>query len=462
MTPHHPLALSAVLLVALCGPARAADAPAADADGFRPLFNGKDLSGWVPMNIHPSTFTVQDGMIVSTGVPTGIMRTDRMYENFVVEMEWKHLVPAGNAGLFIWGDGVNAPGTPFARGVEVQILDHAYVDKVPNARGVATGHGDVFPIHGATMVPDRPHPRGGMRCLPSEERAKPAGEWNHYRVECNDGVIKLAVNGKVVSGGTKCNPRKGYLCLESEGGKVHFRNLRIKELPSTNPKPEEVAAPDPGRRLLYNGVDLANWVQAPGHKGHWAPKDWILDYDGKSAAADKNLWTEQEFGDVELVVDWRFTGKPAKTPRPVILPTGEVAKNPDGTDKTETVDDAGDSGVYLRGTSKAQVNMWCWPVGSGEVYGYRTDPQMPPEVRAGVTPKVRADRKLGQWNRFVITMVGDRLTVVLNDQTVLENAHLPGVPARGRIALQHHGDPVQFGNVWVKELGVSEGTPAAR
>lgn len=464
MTPPRPLATLAVLLLALGAQAPAADAPKPDAatlearkpdaDGFVPLFNGKDLSGWVPMNIHPSTFTVRDGMIVSTGVPTGIMRTDRMYENFVVEMEWKHLVPAGNAGLFIWGDGVNAPGTPFARGIEVQILDHAYVDKHPTARGNATGHGDVFPIHGATMVPDRPHPRGpgNMRCLPSEERARPAGEWNHYRVECNDGVIKLAVNGKVVSGGTKCDPRKGYICLESEGGKVHFRNLRIKELPSTNPKPEAVATPDPGRRLLYNGVDLTHWVREDGHEGHWTPKDWILDYDGKSTAADKNLWTEQAFGDVELVVDWRFTGKPTKTPRQVILPTGEVAKNSDGKDKTEAVDDAGDSGVYLRGTSKAQVNMWCWPVGSGEVYGYRTDPRMPPEVRAGVTPKVRADRKIGQWNRFIITMRGDRLTVVLNGQTVLENAHLPGVPATGRIALQHHGDAVQFGNVWVKEI----------
>jgi hypothetical protein len=354
---------------------------------------------------------------------------------------------------------VNAPGTPFARGIEVQILDDAYVDQNPTIRGAATGHGDVFPIHGATMVPDRPHPAGWQRCLPSENRAKPAGEWNHYRVECVDGVIKLAVNGKVVSGGTQCNPRKGYLCLESEGGRAQFRNLRIKELPGTSPKPEEIAAPDPGRRLLYNGVDLTNWVQDEGHKGHWTPKDWILDYDGKSEAKDKNLWTEQEFGDVELVIDWRFTGKPTKTPRPVILPTGETAKNPDGTDMTELVDDAGDSGVYLRGSDKAQVNMWCWPIGSGEVYGYRTDPRMPPEVRAGVTPKVRADKPVGQWNRFVITLKGDRLTVVLNGQTVVENAHLPGVPATGRIGLAGEGDAVQFGNVWVRELGAGYDTP---
>ena len=82
-----------------------------------------------------------------------------------------------------------------------------------------------------------------MRCLPSERRAKPAGEWNHYRVTCNDGVITLAVNGKVVSGGSACSPRKGYICLESEGSPVEFRDIRIKELPSTDPKPEEIAKP---------------------------------------------------------------------------------------------------------------------------------------------------------------------------------------------------------------------------
>ena len=114
--------------------------------------------------------------------------------------------------------------------------------------------------------------------------------------------------------------------------------------------------------------------------------------------------------------------------------------------------DAGDSGIYLRGNDKSQVNIWCWPVGSGEVYGYRTDASQPAQVRAGVTPKLRADRPPGQWNRFVITMKGDRLTVVLNGKTVIEEAQLPGIPAKGPIALQHHGDPVQFANLYIREL----------
>ena len=122
-----------------------------------------------------------------------------------------------------------------------------------------------------------------------------------------------------------------------------------------------------------------------------------------------------------------------------------------------------DSGIFLRGSSKSQVNIWCWPTGSGEVYGYRMDEKMPAAVRAGVTPRANADKDIGEWNAFEITMKGDRLTVVLNGITVIENAQLPGVPARGRIALQHHGQKkdgvwtgppslVQFRNISIKEL----------
>jgi len=102
-----------------------------------------------------------------------------------------------------------------------------------------------------------------------------------------------------------------------------------------------------------------------------------------------------------------------------------------------------------------------WPVGSGEVWGYRTDPALSPEVHAGVTPKVRADRPIGQWNTFHIIMKGDRLTVSLNGQRVLDKAQLPGIPARGPISLQHHGDRkdgdwgasfLQFRRVFIKEL----------
>jgi hypothetical protein len=403
------------------------------------------LTGWAVVNVAPNTFTVRDGMIVSTGVPTGTLRTEKQYENFIVELEWRHMKPGGNAGLFVWGDPITAVGQPFSRGIEVQILDGRNSD-------VYTSHGDIFPIWGAAMEPDRPHPKGSSRCLPSEHRCKPSPEWNHYRVVCNDGVIKLSVNGKEVSGGSECNPRKGYLCLESEGSECHFRNLRICELPSTNPSPEEIALDAEGFAPLYTGIDLSGWKSEKGHAGHWQPKDWVLAYDGQSEAEDKNLWTEKEFGNFVMVCDWKLTGKPQRTARPVLLPSGDEAKDDQGNPKMEEVHDAGDSGIYLRGSSKAQVNIWSWPAGSGEVWGYRTDKDQPAAVRAACTPRVKADKPAGQWNRFIITMRGDRLTVKLNGQTVIDNAQLPDVPSRGPIALQHHGDPVQFANLFIREL----------
>ena len=418
--------------------------------GWVDMFNGKDLTGWVPINCAPDTFTARDDMIVSTGIPTGLLRTERHYENFEIELEWRHMKSGGNAGLFLWGDPITAQGTPFARGIEVQILDNGYSAKGKNEW--YTTHGDIFPVHGASMTATGRTSDNGSRSFPTEDRCKDSPEWNQYRVVANDGEVRLSVNGKEVAVGKDCRPRKGYICLESEGSECHFRNVRIRELPSTNPEPDEIALLDEGFVSLYTGVDLTNWKADEGHEGHWQPTNWRLTYDGQSEAADKNLWTEREYGDFQLICDWRWTGEARPTQRPVILPDGSDAVDENGQPVTQEVPDAGDSGIYLRGNSKSQINIWCWPVGSGEVYGYRKDAKMPPEVRAGVTPTERADNPIGKWNRFVITMRGDRLTVVLNGKTVIEEAQLPGVPESGPIALQHHGDPIQFANIFIREL----------
>ena len=432
----------------LLGPGCLAAARAADED-FRPLFNGRDLAGWVVVNVAPTTFSVRDGMIVSTGKPTGTLRTERMYENFVMEVEWRHMQPLGNAGVFVWGDPLTHVGTPFSRGVEVQVLDGRNSETY-------TSHGDVFPIWGATMIPDRPHPsKGSQRCLPSEQRCKPSPEWNHYRITCNDGVLKLAVNGKEVSGGRQCRPRKGYICLESEGSECHFRNLKIHELPSTNPLPAEIANESLGFVPLYTGLDLAGWKPVAGQAGHWQPKDWILRYDGQceaKAARDKHLWTAKEYGDFELVVDWRFTNKPTKKKYPVVLPAGDEQLDASGQVVLREVDDAGNSGILLRGSEDAQVNMCCYPVGSGEITALRTNKQLPAAIRAAVTPKEVADATPGQWNRFLVTLQGDRVTVVLNQKKIIENAQLPGIPSRGPIGLEHHNEVVEFANLFVREL----------
>jgi len=215
---------------------------------------------------------------------------------------------------------------------------------------------------------------------------------------------------------------------------------------------------------LFNGKDFTGWKVPDGDNGHWKIVDGVIDYDAQSEApGDKNLWSVGEYGDFVLRLEWRITDTPYINPNvPIIRVDGTHKKGADGKEIRLAVLDS-DSGVYVRGSSRAQINIWAWPIGSGEVYGYRMDAKMPPEVRAGVTPKANADRDIGQWNEFEITMKGDRLTVVLNGVKVLDNAQLPGVPARGALALQHHGQKkdgvwtgppslVQFRNISIKEL----------
>lgn len=435
---------------------------AADETDFAPLFNGKDLSGWQPCNIAPETFSARDGMIVTTGSPIGTLRTAKMYENFILEFEWQHMKSGGNSGLFIWADGLPVTGSAFSRGIEIQVLDPGYNVKGKNEW--YTTHGDIFAVNGAALtVAGRISPNG-KRSFPAEERTKPSPEWNHYRVVANNGDISLSVNGKEVTIAKAASPRKGYLMLEAEGSECHFRNMRIKELPSTNPKPEEIAREADGYAPLFTGIDLRNWKVPAGDNSHWKVAQEVIDYDARSeASGDKNLWSERDYGDFQLVLDWRIKETPYQNPRVFkILPDGSEEKDAGGKSINLTLPDS-DSGIFLRGQGKYQVNIWCWPVGSGEMYGVRRDAAMSPEVRAGATPKMKADKPVGQWNRFEITVRGSTVSVVLNGQTVLPGVTIPGLPEHGPIALQHHGGMkdgqwnsppslLQFRNIFIREL----------
>lgn len=221
------------------------------------------------------------------------------------------------------------------------------------------------------------------------------------------------------------------------------------------------AAIPEGFTALFDGEGLNGWVVRQPENRDWRVIDGVIDCDPHAGPGDRNLWTAKSYGDFELWVDWRikespFTNNAAK----LILPNGTYQKGADGRDTLIPVPNT-DSGVFLRGEHKSQVNIWCWPIGSGEIWGYRTDARLSPEVHAAVTPKLRADRPIGQWNTFHIVMKGDRLTVALNGKKVIDQAQLPGVPARGPLALQHHGDRkdgewgasfLQFRNICIKEL----------
>jgi hypothetical protein len=436
--PDTTAALLALLL--FLSPCLHTEAAFHDDDEFVSLFNGENLDGWVPVNTAPETWTVRDGMIICSGIPIGELRTEKQYQNFVLELEWRHMEEGGNAGLFIHSDPITARGQPFTRAIEIQIMDG--------------NHGDIFSIHGASMTPITPHPDGWARALPTEKRANPTGEWNHYRVTSIDGMVSLAVNGEVVSRAVNVNPRKGYICLESEGGKIHFRNIRIKELPAEEPPAAVTADKAQGFQSLYNGLDFRGWHTHPGDEGHWTADNWIIDYDGQSEAPDgeQSIWTEKSFEDFVLIADWRQPADAVRDTVPNVLPDGSYATECDGSLLGVVIPDAGDSGIYLRGSTKAQINIWNWPIGSGEIWGYRTDEDMPAEVRRAATPIQKADRAIGEWNRFKITVVDQTVTVELNGETVIDQAHLPDLPESGPIGLQHHNDPIQFANIYVREL----------
>lgn len=185
---------------------------------------------WFQVNTESDTWKVDGDILKCTGLPIGVIRSEKKYENFIMHIEWSHKEPGGNSGTFVWSTAV--PGqNRLPDGVEVQMLDLQWVKQ--NSRDgveppVAYVHGELFGVGGVEIVPENPR---GKRSMSRENRVLGTGEWNTYDVVCVDGNIKLSVNGKFVNGITNSTQKKGYICLEAEGAEIHFRNIQIIELP---------------------------------------------------------------------------------------------------------------------------------------------------------------------------------------------------------------------------------------
>ncbi len=194
--------------------------------------------------------------------------------------------------------------------------------------------------------------------------------------------------------------------------------------------------PPKGFKALFNGKDLKGWqglVEIPeraklGPKEfaakqreanttilpHWTVANGVLKYDGKT----NSLQTAKDYGDFELWVDWKIGPK-------------------------------GDTGIYLRGCP--QVQIWDNPKqGSGGLFNNKINPR---------DPLKRADKPVGEWNTFRIIMKGDKVTVWLNGVLTVDNVTMENywdrskpIPARGPIELQHHTTPIEFKNIYIKEL----------
>ena len=202
-------------------------------------------------------------------------------------------------------------------------------------------------------------------------------------------------------------------------------------------------APPPGFTALFNGKDLAGWkgllkspLDNPAERAKltpeqlteaqkeadqvmregWRVEDGALVFCGKG----RSICTAKDYGDFEMFVDWKIKPK-------------------------------GDSGIYLRGAPQVQIwDAGDWKIGSGGLYNNQKNPSKPSKI---------ADKPIGQWNTFRIKMVGDRVSVWLNGELVVDDVVMENYWERdkpiyptGQIELQNHGNTLWFKNIYIREI----------
>jgi len=447
----------------------AAETPSAilEQAAWQDLFNGQDLTGWTG---DVAGYSVENGVLICKKGGKNLA-TAAEYSDFALQFEFR-LEESGNNGI---GIRVPTDGYPSRDGMEIQILDHdgrAYNGEALMADGKTQKlswlkpwqyHGSIYGIYPA---------RTGY--------LKPVGEWNTQTIVAIEDHIMVIVNGAVIVDafldditpvdGTPHpgkNNRKGHIVLAGHDDRVEFKGLRIADYsPSpTRPKSSTDNTPPEGFATLFNGKDLTGWkglahtnanerhalqgeklteAQAKADQqmaDHWSVQDGILTYDGKG----QSLCTAKNYGDFELYVDWK-------------IPPGA------------------DSGIYLRGTPQIQI----WDPWDPRNEKGQADPANPEQWVAQYangrnlgsgglwnnrrwrnSPTTLADRKPGEWNTFLIRMVGDKVTIWLNDKLVVDRVKLENywdktgtVPLvrADQIELQHHGSELFFRNVYIREL----------
>jgi hypothetical protein len=393
--------------------------------GFEQAFNGHDLTGWTMVGQTGPGYIVKDGILICPAGESANLFTTKEYSDFDFQFDFK-LDAAGNNGI-----GIRAPleGDAAYMGMECQILD----DSSPDYANLLPGqyHSSLYRIVAAR--------RGSL---------KPVGSWNHEEIVGRGRHIKVTVNGMVTVDAdlnTVTDPETlgehpgmlrpmGHLGFLGHGpSEVDFRNVYLKDLGG---RPARDNTPPPGFTALFNGHDLRGWKALVGNPAtrrdmtpdelaakqkkadieafkHWHAEHGEIVYDGKN----DNLCTDKKYGNFEMMVDWKINAK-------------------------------GDSGIYLRGSP--QVQIWDNPLGSGGLYNNQKNPS---------NPLVVADNPIGEWNHFDILMVGDKVTVYLNNKLVVNHVTMENYWERDKpiypveqIELQHHGDSLWFKNIYIREL----------
>ena len=234
--------LSFLQVTGACTPATLSEThttQAAHIDGEGPGWVQLGFDDFIDVNGTEETWFWEEGMLKTTGLPIGVLRTRESFKNFEMIVEWRHLEEGGNSGVFAWVPlealEILQPDELPGYGIEIQMLDHGYSRLYEERTGEKgdwfSTNGDIFPVGESKLTPFPPLSPNGVRSFPSENRSKGAGGWNHYYVRAINGEIRLWVNGKEVSGGTGADPAEGYLCMEAEGAPVEFRKVMVRRLP---------------------------------------------------------------------------------------------------------------------------------------------------------------------------------------------------------------------------------------
>lgn len=433
-------------------------------ENWTTLFDGSNLNHWQG---DKEKYVIEDGVLVCQKGGK-VLETKNEYSDFVFKFQFK-LTESGNNGL---GIRVPSGGHASRDGMELQILDHRgkrYNKKTVDGKTISTlkpyqVHGSIYGIFPA---------RTGY--------LKPLDEWNEQVVVCIEDHIMVILNGAVIvdayleditplggSPHTSMHNRSGHIQFAGHNDRVEFRDIHVADL--SPPVPELKENPDntppAGFTALFNGENLEGWkgladkdankrrelkgedlksAQAAADKimkEHWSVADGILTYTGKG----QSLCTAKDYGDFEMYADWK-------------IPPGA------------------DSGIYLRGTP--QIQIWDpWDMRNKD----KPAPATPEEwveaykngrnlgsgglwnnKRTSNRPLVLADRKPGEWNTFLIRMVGDKVSIWLNGKLVVDRTELENywdragnrtapLPRADQIELQHHGSELFFKNLYIREL----------
>lgn len=402
--------------------------------GFVSLFDGQTLNGWKLVNQHGSGYGVTNGVIYCAEGGGGNLFTEKEFSDFILRLDYK-LRPGGNNGV-----GIRAPlsGDAAYLGMEIQMLD----DKAPK-------HAKIKPWQFNGSI---------YNIVPAKNGTPKIDEWNSYEITAKGRHIKVVLNGRTIVNADLnkvTDPEtlmhhpgmlrdRGHVGFLGHNDYVEFRNIRIKDLSS----PEKENTPPARFVALFNGKDLRGWkgLMAPTNdnpanraklspatynleqakadlnmRSHWKAQNGEIVFDGKG----RSLCTKKDYRDFEMLVDWKIP------PR-------------------------GDSGVYVRGSPQVQIwetnspGQFKPPDGSGGLYNNQKNPRHPLKY---------ADHPVGEWNRFRILMVSEKLHVYLNNElvvrdTILENyweRDKPIYPA-GQIELQNHGGPLWFKNIYIREI----------